>query len=120
MYVALFLYLAVGLQGTLVGAPNWFPMALTHSGVVGMISDLLFGVYSVRTQATNDILSWGEPAAMWLTNLGLVLFIGLHYLFRTRHGAIVMGVGLARRCNDARQAPRRVSDLRVGASPLPG
>lgn len=94
IYVALFLYLAVGLQGTLVGAPSWFQVALNHAGFVGMMSNLLFGVYSVRTRVTSDVLLWGEPAAMWLTNLGLVLFIGLHYLSGSSHGAIVMGVGL--------------------------
>lgn len=94
VFVALFLWAAVALQGQLSAAPEWFPAALNHTGFVGTMTNLLFGVLSVRTRATGDVLPWGEPAALWLTNLGLALFVGMRIATGTRHGAFVMGLGV--------------------------
>ena len=65
-----------------------------HSAFVGMMTNLLLGVFSARTQDARRILPWGEPAAMWLLNLGLLVFFGLHIATGSRLGAIVMGVGV--------------------------
>ena len=74
--------------------PGWLGVLFAHSGFVGMMTNLILGVLSARTQETSDVLSWGEPAAIWLINLGLVLFVGLKALSDSRLGALVMGVGV--------------------------
>lgn len=94
VYVVMFLYAAVGLQGNFGAAPDWFPAVFAHAGFVGMMTNLLFGVYSVRTRRVPDRFAWSEPAALWLVNLGLVVFAALKIAIDIRHGAVLMGLGV--------------------------
>lgn len=58
------------------------------------MTNLLLGVFSARTWESRDTLSWGEPAALSLTNAGLVVFLGLKIAIDSRLGALVMGIGV--------------------------
>ena len=71
-----------------------FGAVFVHSGFVGMMTNLLLGVFSARTQNARRAIQSTEPAALWLMNLGLLIFFGLHIATGTRMGAIVMGVGV--------------------------
>jgi hypothetical protein len=59
-----------------------------------MMTNLLLGVFSKRSQEASHILSWGEPVAMWVMNLGLVIFFALEILSENKVGSAVMGVGV--------------------------
>lgn len=74
--------------------PDWLFPVLAHVGFVGVATNLLFAVLSVRTRDATDLVGWGEPAAVWLLNLGLVLFVVLRVVQGIRHGALVMGLGV--------------------------
>lgn len=93
VFVGLFVWSLVTFQGDFSGAPEWFTPVFAHAAFVGMMTNLIFGVLSARTAATSDILAWGEPATLWVLNLGLVLFIALIVAMGTPHGAFVMGLG---------------------------
>lgn len=45
-------------------------IVLAHGAFVGMMTNLLFGVFSVRTRESRDLYSWADK-------LGLVIFFGL-------------------------------------------
>jgi hypothetical protein len=90
--IALFLY-AVS-SPDFESLPAWFPATFAHAGFVGMMTNLLLGVLSARSQSARDVWAWGEPAAMWTINLGLLVFIGLKAAADIRLGAIVMGIGV--------------------------
>ena len=94
IFVGLFLYAAVALGGDPSLAPHWFTAVFTHTSFVGVMTNLLLGVFSARTQDARRVLPWGELAAMWLINLGLLIFFGLHIATDSRLGAIVMGIGV--------------------------
>jgi hypothetical protein len=94
VFVALFIWAAVAFVDDFSAAPAWFFAAFAHAGFVGMMTNLLLGVYSARTQVSSAVLSWGEPAARWLMNLGLLAFIILKATSDTRLGAIVMRIGV--------------------------
>jgi len=92
VFMGLFLY-AVG-TGDFDALPDWFGAAFVHAGFVGMMTNLLLGVQSARTQESASTLRWAEPLAMWTINLGLLVFIGLEILFGIRTGAALMGIGV--------------------------
>lgn len=95
-YMALFLYLIsifVG-GGDFADIPAWLGVLFAHAGFVGMMTNLNFGVLSVRSAEAKEVVAWGEPTAMWLMNLGILLFAGLKASSDTRLGAIVMGVAV--------------------------
>ncbi len=95
IFVALFIWAIVGgVAADPAGAPTWFYAVFAHSAFVGMMTNLLLGVFSARTQETSDRRLWAEPAAMWLLNAGLVVFFTLKIAFDSRLGALVMGVGV--------------------------
>src|SRR3972149_6518038 len=75
-------------------APTWFFAVFAHAGFVGMMTNLLLGVYSARTQETRAVMAWGEPASRWLINLGLLAFFALKITSDSRLGANVMGIGV--------------------------
>jgi len=52
------------------------------------------GVLSARGWEKRQLLGWGEPAARWLINLGILVFIGLEIASDNNKGAIVMGIGV--------------------------
>ena len=94
VFVGLILFAALVLTVNPDAAPSWFGTVFTHTGFVGMMTNLLLGVFSARTRESADVFSWGEPASLWLINLGLIVFFGLKIATDTRLGAIVMGVGV--------------------------
>ncbi len=97
VYMGAFLYLifaVIGSGGEFPTLPAWFLVLAVHSQFVGMMTNLILGVLSARTQESRSVLSWGEPAAMWLINLGLLIFVGLKAAADMRYGAIVMGAGV--------------------------
>lgn len=94
VFVEIFLYAIVGVQGDFEALPPWYGALFVHSAFVGMMTNLLMGVYSARTRDAERVLSWGEPTAMWLINLGLLVFFGLKIAADSHLGAIVMGVGV--------------------------
>lgn len=93
VFLGLFLW-AVGTGGDFASLPPWFSVAFTHAGFVGMMTNLILGVLSARAHGRRRVLAWGEPTALWLTNLGLLAFIVLKAAADIRLGAIVMGVGV--------------------------
>ena len=74
--------------------PPWYFVVFSHSIFVGMTTNLLLGVYSLRTANTKHVVAWGEPASMWLMNIGLVIFFMVKIATNARFGAIVMGIGV--------------------------
>jgi hypothetical protein len=94
VFVGLFIWAAVAFVEDFSAAPAWFFVAFAHSAFVGMMTNLLLGVYAARTQDSSAVLAWGEPAARWLINLGLLAFIVLKATSDTRQGAIAMGIGV--------------------------
>lgn len=93
VFVAMFLWaVAVGVDEEAL--PSWFYAVFAHSGFVGMMTNLILGVISVRAAAARRVMAWGEPVALWLINLGLILFLGLKIAADIRWGAIVMGIGV--------------------------
>jgi hypothetical protein len=92
-YMGLFLY-AIASGPDFAALPPWFSAVFAHSGFVGMMTNLILGLLSARTQDSRHILSWGEPAALWTINLGLLVFLGLKIAVDIRLGAIVMGIGV--------------------------
>ena len=81
-------------SGNLNNIPSWIFIFLDHSSFVGMMTNLILGVLSARSQASRHVLAWGEPAAAWLINLGIPIFIGLKAAADIRYGAFVMGIGV--------------------------
>lgn len=77
-----------------LGEQPWFMPVNAHITFVGIITNLLLGVISVRTRSAGGEYSWVEPAAMWLINGGLVVFVDTRIALGTRHGALVMGTGV--------------------------
>jgi hypothetical protein len=65
-----------------------------HAGFIGAMTNLILGVLSVRAYAARNVLSWAEPVALWLMNLGLILFVVLKFAADSRLGSIVMGIGI--------------------------
>lgn len=95
----LFVFLAMFIWAVIAGVdpealPTWFFAVFAHSGFVGMMTNLILGVIAVRAAAARHIVAWGEPAALWLINLGLVFFLTLKIAADSRWGAAVMGVGV--------------------------
>lgn len=80
-------------QGPEAVSPG-FIVFFTHAAFIGMMTNLILGVDSVRSHGAQHVLSWAEPTALWLMNVGLVLFVALKFASDTRLGAIVMGVGV--------------------------
>jgi len=94
VFVGLFLWLVIGLQGDFGAAPHWFAVVFAHAAYVGMMTNLLLGVVSAYTAGGRVGPSWSEPAARWLLNIGLLVFIGLEISMGSRHGALLMGIGV--------------------------
>jgi hypothetical protein len=93
VYMGLFLYgVSIGFDFALL--PPWFFAVFAHIGFVGMMTNLLLGLSASRSQSAASTLAWGEPAALWTMNLGLVLFVALKIAADIRLGALVMGVGV--------------------------
>jgi hypothetical protein len=59
-----------------------------------MMTNLLFLVVRSRAQSGAGVMGWGEPAAFWLMNLGIIVFLWLRVSYDIRIGAAVMGIGV--------------------------
>ena len=94
MFVVLFIYAAVSFAEDISASPPWFCVVFSHTAFVGMMTNLLLGVYALRTANTKHVVSWGERVSMWLINLGLLVFFTLNIAADIRLGAIVMGIGV--------------------------
>lgn len=96
IYMATFLYF-VGIfvgGGDFSAVPAWLGVLFAHAGFVGMMTNLLLGVLSVRTWEQREVVAWGEKTAMWLINLGILAFVGLKAMNGSSLGATVMGIGV--------------------------
>ena len=94
IYMALFLYAVMGTGGDFSLLPTWFFAFFAHAGFVGMMTNLLMAVVGSRAQAGSEVLPWGEMAAFWIMNLGILIFLGLKVAADLRIGAAVMGIGV--------------------------
>lgn len=93
IYLALFLWV-VGTGADFTALPFWFGAVFAHAGFIGMMTNLIIGVISARVQSARDVLTWGEPASLWIMNLGLIIFLAIKIFADIRLGAIIMGVGV--------------------------
>ena len=64
-----FIWVAATYAEDIASVPHWVAVVFVHAAFVGMMTNLLLGVFSVRSQDASHVLSWAEPLAMWLTNL---------------------------------------------------
>jgi hypothetical protein len=94
IYVGIFIYLAASLTNPDASMPPWIFAVFVHAGFVGMMTNIILGVDAARTADSAHVLSWGESAAMWLINLGMLVFFVLKITSDTRLGAIAMGIGV--------------------------
>lgn len=79
---------------SVLGDPAWWMVFNVHATMVGIVTNMLFGVVAARTRFSRAGDSWTQPAAMWLTNAGVVVFVGLFIATGSAHGALVMGTGV--------------------------
>lgn len=97
IYMVTFLYLIslfVGSGGGFPDIPRWVGVLFAHAGFVGMMTNLLFGVLSVRSWSQRSVVAWGDKTAMWLLNLGILAFVAVVAFTDSRLGAILMGTGV--------------------------
>lgn len=92
--VWLVIFVAAVIGSPVLGSPDWIGILGVHAFFVGLVTNVLLGIYSVRTSNVLDRYTWTEPTAMWLLNLGIVVFVALKAMLDIRHGAMVMGVGV--------------------------
>ncbi|HET8776295.1 MAG TPA: hypothetical protein VFN76_01420 [Candidatus Limnocylindria bacterium] len=93
VYMGFFLA-AVSGGGDFSSLPEWFLPVFAHIGFVGMMTNLVLALHLERADAQRGLASWAEPTAMWLINIGLIVFLGLRITAEIRLGAIVMGIGV--------------------------
>jgi SAM-dependent methyltransferase len=94
LWAIFFIYIATTYAEDISTVPEWVAVIFQHASFVGVMTNLLLGVYSIRSQSVSYVLPLGETAAMWLINLGLFIFFGLHIIADSPLGAIVMGIGV--------------------------
>ncbi len=90
-----------GTVGLLSFVILWLPTGSLDAGVVIILhllfaaglTNLLLAVLTVGTDSAHDRYVWSEPAAMYLFNGGLILFLVLEATMDSPHGAVVMGLG---------------------------
>jgi hypothetical protein len=89
-----FVWVLITYINDIASIPPWVAVAFAHLSFIGLMTNLLLGVGSTRSQEASQSLAWAETAAMWTINIGLVLFLVLEYTAGIRLGAIVMGIGV--------------------------
>lgn len=94
IWLLVFIALVLGATAVLPDDTAWIGPVAFHAYFVGFITSALFGVYSGRTRDGRLLHEWAEPAAFWLLNLGLLAFAATEIVSGSRHGAIVMGLGV--------------------------
>jgi len=72
----------------------WWMVFNAHAAMVGIVTNLLFGVIAARTSRSDAGDSLVQTAAMWVINAGVVVFVGVFIVSGSRHGAVLMGFGL--------------------------
>jgi len=92
IFLSFFIYAIA--SGDFETLPSWFGAVFAHAGFVGMMTNLILGVLSVRSQDAKAVVSWGETTAFWTINGGLLVFFVLKIAADIRYGAIVMGIGV--------------------------
>jgi hypothetical protein len=121
VYMGLFMWI-VSTGADFGVLPSWFGPVFVHAGFIGMMTNLVLAVHFQRADASRSVAAWAEPAAMWLMNLGLIVFLALKISSDVRIGALVMGVGVVlgvataiyRLWTDGR-APMRESPMEAAA-----
>lgn len=93
VYIGFFFYV-IGTGADFSTIPAWFTTVFAHTAFVGMMTNLIMGVLSARTQDAREVVPWGETTALWTINAGMVLFFALKIALDVRLGAIVMGIGV--------------------------
>lgn len=73
--------------------PDWLLPVLAHIVFLGIGTNLILAVLTVRTDPTVDPVGWAEGAALWVLNIGIVIFVALRITMETRDGAYIMGSG---------------------------
>lgn len=93
VYMVFFLY-GVGPGQGFELIPSWYFAVAGHAAFVGMMTNLILAVISMRAASERERLPWADAASMWLINLGLIVFFALKIAAEIRLGALVMGVGV--------------------------
>lgn len=92
------LWFAIGVLSfpvrSVLGDPAWWMVFNAHATNVGIVTNMIFGVMAARTRFARVGSSWAQPASIWLTNAGIVVFVGLFIATGSVHGALVMGAGV--------------------------
>ena len=56
-FVVLFIFAAVSFAEDISASPPWFYIVFSHTAFVGMMTNLLLGVYALRTTNTKHVVS---------------------------------------------------------------
>jgi hypothetical protein len=78
----------------IVPTDTWLGPVIFHAYFVGFLTNSLFGMLSGRTRDSRILHPWAEPGAFWLMNVGLLVFAATEIAYGSRHGALVMGLGV--------------------------
>ncbi len=113
VYTIIFSYAAFVFLPNPASIPPWFFTVFVHTPMVGMMTVLLLGLYSARARDAQHVLRWGEALALWLLNLGILVFFLLKIFADVRLGALVMGAGVL--LGVFTMISRLLSSERVGA-----
>lgn len=89
-----FVWVIVTYLDDIAAIPGWVAVVFAHAGFVGMMTNLLLGVFSERTRVVRQVGAMAETASIWGINLGLVLFLALEFASGAKWGAAVMGTGI--------------------------
>lgn len=74
--------------------PDWWIPVYAHLVFVGVVTNLVFGVVAAYRETALQSHAWLEPAALWVMNVGMVLFLVPFVAMDVRHGAFLMGIGV--------------------------
>jgi hypothetical protein len=77
-----------------IGEAEWLSVLTIHSFFVGLMTNLILCVIAVRTSGVPTQYPWAEPTAMWLLNVGIVVFVTVDAAMGVSHGAAIMGLGV--------------------------
>ena len=74
--------------------PRYLLIVFIHVAFVGMMTNLLLGLYASRTREVGHLLRSWEAVSILLINLGLLVFFLFEIVADARLGAVVMGIGV--------------------------
>lgn len=87
-------FVCLELAGPALSEAQWVVVLTVLSFFVGLMTNLLLGVISVQTNGTPTRYPWAEPAAMWILNAGIIVFVVVEAAMELSHGAAIMGLGV--------------------------